>query len=208
MSSAQERPQIYLITPPVHTLSLLTKTLSELLDAAPIACVRLAAGTNDADDISRAADIVREICHARDVPVVLDGHPGLVEQLGLDGVHISEGAKALRSARKKLGSERILGTHAGLSRHDGMTAGEAGADYITFGPVGDTGLGDSEFAETDLFEWWSLMIELPVIAEGGLTLARARELSPYVDFVALGSEVWRTDDPLLSLKAFEDRLAI
>lgn len=208
MTDASEHPQIYLITPPGHKLGSLSDTLSGLLDSVEIACIRLNTGGVDAEDIARSADLVREIAHARDVPIVLDGHPGLVENLGLDGVHLSEGAKALREARKALGAERIVGAHAGISRHDGMTAGEIGVDYVAFGPVGDTGLGDTEFAAMDLFEWWTLMIELPVIAEGSLTLEATETLSPYVDFVALGAEVWRSDDPVATLKSFAERLAI
>jgi thiamine-phosphate pyrophosphorylase len=52
-----------------------------------------------------------------------------------------------------------------------MAAGENGADYIAFSPVGDMGLGDDIRAERDLFAWWSEMIELPVVAEGGLDTA-------------------------------------
>ena len=32
-------------------------------------------------------------------------------------------------------SDAIVGAFCGTSRHDGMTAGEMGADYVSFGPV-------------------------------------------------------------------------
>ena len=113
-----------------------------------------------------------------------DGH------VGLDGVHLSDGARQVRAVRKALGKDAIVGAHAHASRHEGMTAGEIGADYVSFGPVGATGLGDGTVAPLELFAWWSEMIELPVVAEGGLTPELAAELAPVADFLALGPEIW------------------
>jgi len=54
-------------------------------------------------------------------------------------------------------------------------------------------------AGADLFEWWAQMIEVPVVAEGGLTDDALRSLAPFADFVALGAEVWSADDPAARL---------
>ena len=75
----------------------------------------------------------------------------------------------MRKVRKDLGPDAIIGAFCGDSRHDGMTAGELGADYVSFGPVGPTGLGDGRLAALELFQWWSEMIEVPCVAEGALT---------------------------------------
>ncbi|MEN8841458.1 MAG: thiamine phosphate synthase, partial [Octadecabacter sp.] len=83
----------------------------------------------------------------------------------------------------------------------GMTACELGADYISFGPVGDTALGNGEKAELELFQWWSEMIEVPVVAEGALSLDLIRTLSPHTDFFGLSDEVWKTENPAETLAA-------
>lgn len=194
-----ERPQLYLITPPDIELSRFPDQLAAVLDAQEIACVRLALASRDEDKIARAADLCRDICHARDIALVIDAHVLLVERLGLDGVHLGDGARSVRKARKELGADAIVGAHCGASRHDGMSAGEAGADYISFGPVGGAALGDGTQAETELFDWWSQMIEVPVVAEGGLTPARVAELAPVTDFFAIGEEIWATEDPVAAL---------
>jgi thiamine-phosphate pyrophosphorylase len=75
-----------------------------------------------------------------------------------------------------------------------MTAAEIGADYVSFGPVGRTALGTGETAPLDLFQWWSEMIEVPVVAEGALDEELVRRLSPVTDFFGLGEEVWREAD--------------
>jgi thiamine-phosphate pyrophosphorylase len=45
------------------------------------------------------------------------------------------------------------------------------------------------------------MIEIPVVAQGGLTEALVRSLSPVADFIALGEEIWLADDPVAALIA-------
>jgi len=194
-----EQPQIYLITPPEFELSSFPAQLARVLDSHDIACLRLDLASSDEDKISRAADAVRAVAHERDVALVITEHLVLAERLGLDGVHLTDGARSVRSARKMLGKEAIVGAFCGTSRHDGMTAGEAGADYICFGPAGTSDLGDGSRAETDLFQWWSQMIELPVVAEGALDVETVGALAPYTDFFGIGREIWDQDDPVAAL---------
>ena len=196
--AAEDAPQIYLVSPPEFELSSFPGMLARVLDAREVACVRLALATRDEDRLIRAADALREVTTARDVALVIAEHVGLAERLGLDGVHLT-GHRAVRHARKALGADAIVGAFCGASRHDGMTAGEAGADYIAFGPVSGAGLGDGTVAERDLFAWWSEMIELPVVAEGGLDEDAIRSLWDVVDFFALGEEVWQAEDPVARL---------
>jgi thiamine-phosphate pyrophosphorylase len=202
-----EQPQIYLITPPDIELSSFPGQLAEVLDSQEIACVRMALATRDEDRLSRAGDALREVTHARDVALVITDHLLLVERLGLDGVHLSDAARSLRQARKALEPDAIVGAYCGQSRHDGMTAGEAGADYVSFGPLQASALGDGAHAEADLFQWWSEMIEIPVVAEGGLDLDTVRGLAPYTDFFGIGDEIWQQDDSKAALRALVGAMA-
>jgi thiamine-phosphate pyrophosphorylase len=194
-----EQPQIYLITPPEIELSRFPDTLARVLDAQEVACIRLALSTHDETALSHAADACREVAHARDIAIVINTHFILAERLGLDGVHLTDGARQIRTARKALGADAVVGAFCGTSRHDGMTAGEAGADYVSFGPAGDTVLGDGSRAEFEVFEWWSQMIEVPVVAEGALDEDLIRRLAPVTDFFGIGSEIWGAEDPAAEL---------
>ncbi|MDE4274709.1 thiamine phosphate synthase [Phaeobacter gallaeciensis] len=197
-----EKPQIYLISPPSFELGRFPDQLAKVLDSTEIACVRLDLASRDEDTLSRAGDALREVCLARDVAIVISDHQILAERLGLDGVHLTDASKSVRSARKALGADAIVGSFCGASRHDGLTAGEAGADYISFGPVGTSGLGDGAVAEQELFQWWSEVVEVPVVAEGGLTEELVGRLSPYTDFFGIGEEIWRSEDPVAALQTF------
>lgn len=43
------------------------------------------------------------------------------------------------------------------------------------------------------------MIEVPVVAEGALTVQIVRDLTAVTDFFAIGDEIWATDDPVAAL---------
>lgn len=201
MQDAPEQPQLYLITPSVLEPATFADTLAAVLDAQETACVRLALATKDEGDLSRAADTLRVVTDARDVALVIAEHTLLAERLGLDGVHLADAARSVRHARKTLGPDAIVGCHCAGSRHDGMSAGEAGADYVSFGPVQPTALYDGEIAEADLFQWWSEVIEVPCVAEGQLDAAMIAALAPMTDFFAIGDEIWGSDDPVAALKS-------
>lgn len=194
-------PQLYLVTPPQLELSSFPDQLARALDAVEIACLRLELATRDEDTIARAADACREVAHARDIAIVIADHVLMVERLGLDGVHFTDGSRQVRKTRKDLGKDAIVGAFCGTSRHDGMTAGEQDADYVAFGPVGTSNLGTGEIAGRDLFQWWTEMIEVPIVAEGGLTEALVRDFAPVTDFFSLGEEIWTAEDPTAALTA-------
>jgi len=200
-SDQTDQPNLYLITPTSFEIEVFAPRLAAILDAEPVACLRLALVTEDEDEMARAADALREVAHARDVPLVLSGHSGLVERLGLDGVHLIDGPRQVRATRKALGADAIVGAYCGALRHDGMTAGEAGADYVSFGPLGASALVEGPRVEHHLFAWWSEVIEIPVVAEGALDVALIEAFAPVTDFFAIGAEIWREADALAALRA-------
>jgi thiamine-phosphate pyrophosphorylase len=199
--SPAEGPRLYLIAPAAFGHGD-PERIARILEGFDVACVRLALASGSEDDVARAADALRPVCHAHDVPLIVADHYRLVPRLGLDGVHLSDGARQVREVRKVLGADAIVGAYCRASRHDGMTAAEIGADYVSFGPVGASGLGDGTVADADLFTWWSEMIEVPVVAEGALTAEIAASLSQTADFIAVGLEIWGETDPEKALKGY------
>ena len=74
--------------------------------------------------------------------------------------------------------QAIIGCDAGLSRHDAMEAGEAGASYLAF--TGD--LDD----QLDMIDWWAELFELPCIGTGVRDAVVAMECAcAGADFVSL-----------------------
>ena len=202
MQDADDIPQVYLVSPADLDLASFPDRLAACLDRVPVGCVRLALASRDEDRLGRAADALRAVTETRDVALVIDRHAALAQRHGLDGVHLLDGARSVAAARKALGDDAIVGAWCAQSRHDGMTAGELGADYVSFGPVGRTALDDGAQAPRALFEWWSQMIEVPVVAEGALDADLVADLTAHTDFFAIGDEIWSAEDPAARLAEF------
>ncbi|HUS56296.1 MAG TPA: thiamine phosphate synthase [Thermohalobaculum sp.] len=195
MTRAASPARLYLVTPKDFEPESFAVLAGRALSAHGVACLRLDLGAAPEEKWRVAANHLLPVAHAHDVALVIVDHHRLVTPLGLDGVHLAASRTPVREVRKALGPDRIIGAFAGVSRHIGMTLGEAGADYVAFGPVGDPGaLGDGSRAGDEIFEWWAEMIEIPVVAEGGATPADAARLAPIADFVAPDPAVWSSPE--------------
>jgi thiamine-phosphate pyrophosphorylase len=199
--------RLYLVTPPAFDPAAFAGALAAALDAGGVACVRLDVAGGEAA-IRAAAAALKPVCAARDAPLTLADHPRLAKELGLDGVHLRDGGPAaVKAARALVGEAAIVGAWAGASRHRGMLAAEAGADYVSLGPVRAGALGDGAEADAELFAWWSEIIETPCVAEGGLTPEIAAALAGSADFFAPRSSVWeRPDSPAAAVCAYRAAL--
>ena len=195
------RPRLLLPTPPRAPLEALASALPAALATGTVAAVRLDRPGAPEAELRRAADALRELCHAADTPLLIAEHPRLVRPRGLEGVEVALRAAPLRKVREEIGRDAVLGVACAASRHDGITAAEAGADYVRFAPLVAGALGAAEPAPIDLFEWWSEMIETPVVAEGGLDEDLARGLGPHVDFAAPDAAIWEADDLPAALRS-------
>ena len=197
------RERLYLVTPESMDPAIFAPLLGRALGTGAVACLRLDLGVAPEEAWRAAANHLLPVCHEAEVALVVAEHWRLVQPLGLDGVHLGgtgSGHPSVREVRKALGPDRIVGCFAGASRHRGMTLAEAGADYVAFGPVGETGLlGDDARAGDDLFAWWSEMIETPCVAEGGLSEADAARLAPVADFVVPDRRLWDATDPVAAI---------
>ncbi|MEM6490487.1 MAG: thiamine phosphate synthase, partial [Pseudomonadota bacterium] len=121
-----------------------------------VACALVPSGADAAALIALA--------HPADVALLLADDADAARAGGFDGVHLTlvpDGAVA--SARKKLGADAIVGAFCGLSRHMAMTAAEAGADYIAFGPFDDPAVAA---VAADHIAWWAETMEPPCVAWG------------------------------------------
>lgn len=118
----------------------------------------------------------------------------LAAQIGADGVHLAADPRLYAEARQILGGEATIGAFCGLSRHDAMLLGEAGADYVAFGPEsGDAGGATDQRSE--LIGWWSEIFVVPCVAWNVASAEDAALCAASgADFVAPPLCLWRDDD--------------
>ncbi len=189
--------QIYLITPPsLPDLSTFAKDLTEALSSAPVACLQLRLKEVGDDDILRAAEIIRPICHAHETLLIMNDRPDLAKFCDADGVHIGQDDMDYFSSRELLGEDAIIGVTCHNSRELAFSAASAGANYVAFGAFFETPTKSPKTrAEPEILEWWNEAVEIPCVAIGGITEHNAAEIiQAGADFIAVSSGVWNHPD--------------
>lgn len=197
---ASARPRLYLTSPLSYDPAAFAERLAAALPGGDVACLRLRLAAFGPAEARAAVAAVKPVAQGRGVALVLEDAPGLALEMGADGVHLSAPAPSkIKEARAAVGPDAIVGAFAGHVRHDGLVAGEAGADYVAFGPVAQDGPEPAPLADKALFDWWSEMIELPAVMEGGLTLENLPAFAQWADFATLGRAVWEAPDAAAAL---------
>jgi len=182
---------LYLLTPPALPEGF-AGLLTQALDAGEVAALQLRLKNVSDDAIRRAVDLVRPIAQSRGVALILNDRPDLALETGCDGAHVGAEDLATESARKILGKKLQLGVSCYHSRDLALRAGEADADYVAFGAFFPSATKETEaHADFELLSWWSEIMELPVVAIGGITAANCAPLvQAGANFLAVTAAVW------------------
>jgi len=182
-------PRLYLATPEVEDPSPLVSSLPGLLAAADVAAVLLRLRIADQRSmIARVKTLAPAIQNAG-AALLLDGHVELVARAGADGAHIN-GLAAFEEAVPSLKPDRIAGVGGLATRHDSMTAGEKGADYVLFGEPDSKGKRPSVEAVAERLDWWAELFEPPCVAYAA-SRDEAREfVLAGADFILVSDVVW------------------
>jgi thiamine-phosphate pyrophosphorylase len=200
------RPRLYLATPEIDDPQVLTPSLPSLLGAADIAAVLLRLKPSDPRTLISRVKTLAPIIQNKGAALLLEGHVDLVARAGADGAHVS-GLAALEEALPALKPDRIAGVGHLATRHDAMTAGEMGADYVLFGEPGEKGQRPSMAAICDRLAWWDELFELPSVAfaaapEEVVAFARAG-----ADFILAADFIWTASEgPVAALRAADDAI--
>jgi thiamine-phosphate pyrophosphorylase len=182
-------PRLYLATSLVEDTSALVSSLPGLIAGADIAAVlvRLAV-TDQRTMIARIKALAPPIQNAG-AALLLDGHVELVARAGADGAHLT-GLAALEEALPSLKPDRIAGVGGLSTRHDSMSSGELGADYVLFGEPDGKGQTPSMDAVAERLDWWAELFEPPCIGYAASGEEAYVFASAGADFVLVGEAVW------------------
>jgi thiamine-phosphate pyrophosphorylase len=186
---ARPAPRLYLATPVVDDPAELIAGLPGLLAAADIAAVLLRLKQTDPRGMISRIKMVAPAVQDVGAALLLDRMVELVARGGADGAHL-DGIAALEEALPTLKPDRIAGVGGLLTRHDSMTAGERGADYVLFGEPVPDGRRPSTAAIAERLGWWAELFEPPCV---GYAVSH-EEITEFVmagaDFVLVDDLVW------------------
>ena len=182
-------PRLYLATPEVDDPSQLVAGLPELLAAADVAAVLVRLKQTDPRSMITRAKALAPAIQNAGAALLLDGHAELVARAGADGAHLT-GLAALEDAWPSLKPDRIAGIGGLATRHDSMTAGEAGADYVLFGEPDAKGQRPSVEAIAERLQWWDELFEPPCVGFAATCEEAAEFAAAGADFVLVGDFIW------------------
>lgn len=182
-------PRLYLATPVTDDPAPLAASLAEVLAGADVAAVLLRLKETDQRTMITRIKAIAPAVQARGAALLLDGHVELVARAGADGAHLGN-LIALEDALPSLKPDRIAGVGGLATRHESMTAGELGADYVLFGEPDANGQRPSSEAIAERLDWWAELFEPPCIGFAASREEAYEFALAGADFVLVGDFVW------------------
>jgi thiamine-phosphate pyrophosphorylase len=191
-ASPRPAPRLYLATPEVDDPQALIASLPGLLAAADVAAVLLRLKPVDQRSMISKVKALTPAIQDSGAALLLDGHVELVARAGADGAHLT-GIPELEDALPSLKPDRIAGVGGLATRHDSMSAGELGADYVLFGEPDARGQRPSLEAIAERLQWWAELFEPPCVGYAGSHEEAHAFAAAGADFVLAGDLIW--NDP-------------
>ena len=147
-----ETCRLCLVTPFDAAPETFVRTLDNALRGGDVAALIVTAE----NDLAALAAAVVPMAQAQGVATLIHNNADIALKTAADGVHIDDRRADLARLIASLHPDRIAGVGNLTSRHDAMSAGETGPDYVFFGRLdGDTAA--SIFPKAlDLAEWWAI----------------------------------------------------
>ncbi len=194
-------PRLILFAPSSDADALFAEACAEF----DIASVILRTGTLDERAILARTEALWNVASKTGAALLLEDRADLVAKTKADGAHLAN-FPAQAAQIKSLKPRYIAGVAGLASRHDAMTAGEAGADYVMFGePV--SGKRPSLEAITERVAWWAEIFEIPCVAFAATLGEIPALVHAGADFIALDEAIWSSGSPMEALAQATARLA-
>ncbi len=133
---------------------------------------------------------LKSLCSSFGCTLIINDDVDLALAIEADGVHVGKEDTSPDKARKRLGSEKILGvTVRNVSQ--AIQAEKLGADYVGLGPIFQS--STKPFGKSlgcGVIQKVAAEVEIPIYAIGGISLERVREvISAGADGIALISGI-------------------
>jgi thiamine-phosphate pyrophosphorylase len=182
-------PRLYLATPVVDDPLTLAASLAGALSGADVAAVLLRLKQTDQRTMISRVKALAPVVQEHGAALLLDGYVELVARSGADGAHLT-GIAAMEDALPSLKPDRIAGVGGLTTRHDSMTAGEVGVDYVLFGEPDAKGQRPSAEAIAERLQWWAELFEPPCVGFAGSREEAHQFAAAGADFVLVGDFIW------------------
>ena len=148
-------------------------------------------------DFFLEATRIRKFLRSVEVPLIINDRIDIALAVDADGVHLGQEDMPIKTARKILGPDRIIGLSVNEPREINEETFEF-ADYLAISPVFSTA------TKPDITQPWGLeglrrargLTDLPLVAIGSMTIEIAKEVVlAGADSLAVVTAIVSADDP-------------
>lgn len=192
-------PRLVLFTPAAGEIDRLAPLLAACCRNAGAAAVILRTGTATSDEILARARVLLPLIQESGAALLFENNAALAVKAGADGAHLTS-PDALQRSLSALKPGRIAGAAGLATRHDAMTAGERGADYVMFGEPAEQPRPAPKTI-IDRVQWWSEIFEIPCVAYAAQLDEVAAFAAAGADFIALDEAIWQASEGPLEATA-------
>jgi len=150
------------------------------------------------------ACVLREICQARDVPLIINDDIEVARRAHADGIHLGQSDASVAEARAALGPEAIIGLSI-ESLQQARAAAPLDVDYIAASPIFATSTKKDTAEPLGLIGLREIrkVTDKPLVAIGGINLDNARAiLEAGADGLAVVSALVAAPDPYRVARRF------
>jgi thiamine-phosphate pyrophosphorylase len=150
----------------------------------------------DKSGIFKHAVEIKKLCNQYNIPLIINDNLQLAKQLDADGVHLGKDDDDLKSARKFLGNEKIIGVSCYNDLNRAFEMQTQGVTYIAFGAFFSSNTKPLAVkADLELLKEAKSKLSIPIVCIGGITLENADQLiSNGADYIAVIQGLFKAND--------------
>lgn len=147
------------------------------------------------DEFVKLAKDIKAVTDKYKVPFVINDNVDIASIIDADGVHIGQDDEGIKTARERLGINKIIGVSASTVK-EAIEAEKNGADYIGVGSIfNTTSKLDADNVSLSTLKEICKSVNIPVVAIGGISNNNILELSGSgIDGVAVISAIFAQVD--------------
>ena len=169
--------------------------LEEALKAGDVASAILYAGDSDALVFEAFCKEAVPTLQRHNCAVLIADDTQVFGRSGADGYFLEKQRKDLNDAIARFSPQKIVGCGGIKDRHGALLVGEAKPDFIFLGKLGGDIKPDAHPKNIALANWWSELVEIPIVVMGGNDLNSVVECAKNgAEFVALERAVFDSAD--------------
>lgn len=171
---------LYAMKPAIrHGVYVISDTVETLLDAATKGAVLIQLRDKHASkEIIYNKALALKSQQTTDVPFIINDYLDIALAVDADGLHTGQEDLPIPIQRQVLGDHKLIGrsTH---TYEQGCAAAEAGADYVSVGPVWETPSKPGRDAIGFAYLEQANSLPIPYVAIGGISLDTVADIQPY-----------------------------